>query len=373
MKMKKIIAVSLFLMVFFAGCKNFPDTEGYDLYRGTVDRLVVWSADSSFSTSVLVYKPYEYCETCSDSLPAIYIFSPFDMDAEELTSIYPIFDMFDRMLSARVIPPMIVVVVDGINEANDGAFADNYENFILNDVFESVAENYHVYRDSVYNGVIGIGPMAGYEALKLYFEHTYMLGCAAAHSPMVEPLDFVRNYLLNQALFENSGRLPNPPINPEMFPSFEKLLTLGLMISPKTAPFDSFDLSNEFPIKQLDDTLWIGAVLPWDTLGTEVADSELLSLWENSSLLSIASSVIENIEDTSTVWIDLGVDDNPVLAQPINALVDTLNSYEKRPVFELYEHDVADPDSVVPVRWKNYLLVRINYSIGHVLKVMWFR
>ncbi len=372
--MKKWFAIiGLILLLLASNCKNFPDTEGYDLYHGTVDRVAVWNSDSSYGKSILVYKPYEYCESCSDSLPVIYILAPYSMSADEFTSVYPIFDMFDRMLSAKVLPPMLVVVVDGFNEASDEAFDGNYEDFIAENVMNEVASNYHAFTDSSYNGVIGVGPMSGYNALKLYLDHPAKFGCAAAHSPMVNPMDYVENYLLSQALYEGGGSLPNPPSHIRAFPHIQELLSLGLAISPKIAPLDSFDLRNEFPIRQLSNSSWLGAILPWDTLGNPVDDSALLATWSDASLLKEVSDSIDNVWDTASIWIDLGTDDNPVLSSPINAFIDSLNAYDKRPVFERYEHDIADPDSVVPVKWDNYLIVRLNYSIGHLLKVMWFR
>ncbi len=372
--MKKPGIIILAFIVILAGCKTFPETEGYELYRGSVDRLTVWNSDSTFGRTVLVYKPYTYCESCTDSLPTIYIIAPYGWTAEELVSVHPIFDLLDRMLSAQVIPPSIVVVMDNYDEELGGVpYTGETEGFMLENVLEAVRENYHVFADSSYNAVVGIGPMSGYSALGLYFRHPGVFGSAAAHSPMVDPLGYAEDYLLPRALNETGGHLPNPPVHPRNFPHFAELLAIGVGISPIRAAMDSFDLSHQFPIRQIDDSTWLGASLPWDTLGNPIDDSALTALWENASLVNTAMSNIDNLWDTSSVWIDLGRDDIPELAQPIQQLVDSLNAHEKAPVFELYEHDFADPDSVVPVRWNDYLLVRINYSIGHMLKVMWFR
>ncbi len=371
--MKKIYLMTLLAVMAFSGCKTFPDTEGYDLKKGRIEHITVWNSDSTSSRDVAVYLPYNYCESCPDSLPSIYILLPYGRSADEFLSIYPVFDVVDRMLSAGVIPPAILVMVDGEGRHGSNFYAGGAEDFLLNDIMAEVGRNYHVFADSSYRAVIGVGPMGGYGALRLYFRHPDVFGSVAAHSPIVDPMDYAENVLLPGAMNETGGHLPNPPIHPEHFPNFEELLSMGLAFSPITGPMDSFDLSHQFPLEQIGDSTWLGASLPWDTLGNPVDDSATNANWGAASILAMASGNIENVWDTSAVWIDLGRDDETALEQPIQQLVDTLNAYGKAPIFQTYDHDVADPDSILPVTWDSYLLVRINYSIGEMLKIMWYR
>ncbi|RKY99937.1 MAG: hypothetical protein DRQ10_05215 [Candidatus Hydrothermota bacterium] len=378
MKLHKFaLAAILGVAVIVVSCKHFPPVEEEPLLQGRIEIVEIPSSDSTIIHNALIYLPIGYDRSVYDSFPVIYILHDFDQDFAYLEDVYSVCEILDRMVSRGRVPGVILVFVDGSNEFGGSFYTDSdiYGHFetYLEDVRNFVESNYKVMADSAFRCLLGVGEMGGYGALRHFLRHPHDYGTVAAHSPIIDPLDYATENLLNRALGENGGRLPNPPDLSEGKPATRMLFALAAAFTPKSAPLDSFDLAYEFPIQPADSdsSVWFGVRLPFDTLGNPIG-GEIAETWSQNSILAVASESMDSIWDTAAVWLDVGCDE-PQLQPKIETFVDSLEAHGVKPVFEIYSGDPAYPDSIVPSTVRTRLFSRIGRSLEYLIYTMWLR
>ncbi len=358
--MKRLIALIAIVSVFVVSCERKSGPQEISILQGTIEEISVPAPDYrnplQTTVNVMVYTPPNYNANGETRYPVLYLLHGFGGNDSTFQQFFDIASIADYLISTNLIPPMIIVMPDASNDFGGTFYANSemipgvpqttvfgtYEDFFINDLIPYIDDNYLTIADQGHRMLTGLS-MGAYGAIRLASKHPDLFNSVASHSG---PLDFSTFLTMTPSLIQilqaenpNGFNPATVAADPEGHPFSTFALAMAAMFSPKvgsiiidtltgdTLRFEFDFMKNEFPLVQLNDTLWAGVRMPFDATWNilpEVWDS----LWiKYNDPVSLVHQNGSNISDNG-VWyyFDCGDKDELFLSNTIQPFKDALDA-----------------------------------------------
>ena len=180
-----------------------------------VEGLVMQSGILPYEVQYCLYLPPDY-DSSSRRYPVVYLLHGYSDQEWGWVQFGEIKEAADRAISAREIPPLIIVMPDGKVSfyINDYLGKERYEDMLIEEFIPHVDKSLRTRPQQEFRGIAGLS-MGGYGALTLSMRHTDIFsGCAAFSAAIWENEDIAEPEGYNR-FFKNifgpltEGRLPD--------------------------------------------------------------------------------------------------------------------------------------------------------------------
>ncbi|OGU84985.1 MAG: hypothetical protein A2W11_14020 [Ignavibacteria bacterium RBG_16_35_7] len=287
--------------------------------QGTVVNKTFYSKSLDKNRGVQIYLPQGYDPQSTVKYPVIYFLHGATVNQTQYT---PLFDIFNNLIAAHLISPLIVVKPDGSIGPWGGSYYTNselygnFEDYIVYDLVDFIDSAYNTYMSRQKRAIMGHS-MGAFGAMYLALKHPAVYCGVSAHSG---PLDF-RNFSswAQLAFYENGGSkwVSVPIYNPSAGIMTYLFYTMAGAFSP--------NLNNSpYPVD-----------FPLDSLGHWID-----SVWNRWSVYNPAL-LARNITANSdlTIYFDCGLQDEFILYNFMNAFADSLDNLGLPYMYQTYNGD----------------------------------
>ncbi len=248
----------------------------------------------------MVYLPPQYFDG-EGPFPTVYYLPGYD---DEIMYGVTVPRDFDREFSS--LPPMIVVVVPGVNTFGGSFFVDSpvtgyWSRFIWKDLVEFIDSNFNTIPNPASRGIAGHS-MGGFGALDISMRHPEVFGSVFAMAPGL----FDEDGLQNSQMFEDETYIRRVV---EMIDSLEGFDSEEV-ISRLAASFASFDVGYGMAFSPKTEAPFFDYPYRLEG-GTLVRDEAVWSRWE-SGFGGIATEVeafSDNLKSLTAIHIDSAAND----------------------------------------------------------------
>lgn len=347
--MKRYLTLIGIVSIVVLSCERKSGPQEVSVLQGTIEEISVPAPNYrnmlQTTVNVMVYTPPNYNPEGDTRYPVLYLLHGFGGNDSTYQKFFDIAGIVDYLISTNLIPPIIIVMPDASNDFGGTFYANSemvpgnpqttvfgtYEDFFINDLIPYIDEHYMTFADRDYRMLTGLS-MGGYGAVRLASKYPNIFNSVVSHSG---PLDFgtflsITPSLLDILQMENPNGFNPDSIfyDPEGHPFSTFALAMAAMFSPKLGKISDFNLElSEFPLVQLNDTLWAGVRMPFDrqwNILPEVWDS----LWvKYNDPVSLVHFYGTDISDNGLwYYFDCGDQDELFLSNTIQPFKDALDS-----------------------------------------------
>jgi len=168
---------------------------------------------------VKVYLPPGYDNFTNNKYPVVYLLHGGREDYNSFYYEYDLLNKLNRLISERIMGPMIIVTPNASTDYGDSKYTNSYvsgnwEDYIIQDVIQSIESNYLILDQREYRGLAGYS-MGAYGTAKIAMKHTSLFNSICMISGAT--LDFEDLFLrffkssIIAAATINEYRSSNPP------------------------------------------------------------------------------------------------------------------------------------------------------------------
>ncbi|UCC78735.1 MAG: hypothetical protein JSW64_10685 [Candidatus Zixiibacteriota bacterium] len=280
---------------------------------------------------ILVYAPPGY-DTYDHRTryPVLYLLHGYTGDHNYYRGLYGLAETMDDLINSGEIQPMIVVVPDASNNLGGGFYTNSpdtlsgypgqsfgglYQDFICNEVVDSIDANYKTIAHRDFRGIAGHS-MGGYGAVKLSMLRNDLFGSV---SSMSGPLGFNAQFgdtpgfhglltLIPGVFLENNCTPGDAAAYYAIMPAADKPLTsmffaMAAAFTPHNPDNPDTSVAHDiFPGRQFQ------VDLPFNVDGD--VDTTVWPLWLANDVSTMYMSVYSGVFDSTDLYIDAGEQDD---------------------------------------------------------------
>lgn len=274
------------------------------LGQGTVVNTSFYSKSLGINRGIQIYLPQGYNPQSTVEYPVIYFLHGATVNHTQYT---PLFDIFNNLIAAHIISPLIVVKPDGSIGPWGGSYYTNselygnFEDYIVYDLVHFIDSAYNTNASREKRAIMGHS-MGAYGAMKLALKHPDVYCSVSAHSG---PLDFKHFSDWIPFVLSENGGAPVHFYNPSAGTMTYLFYTMAGAFSP--------NLTNspylvDFPLDSLDN--WIDSV--WNR-------------WSIHNPVHLARNITPGSD--LAIYFDCGLQDEFVLYPFNTAFADSLDNF----------------------------------------------
>jgi S-formylglutathione hydrolase FrmB len=364
--MKKILGLALILAssLAFVSCSDrelpvdVEEPSGLYYFFGFTSEALNNNVMEDFPVrEILIYAPPGY-DTYDHRTryPVLYLLHGFGGDHNYYRGLYGLAETMDELINSGEIEPMIVVVPNASNNLGGGFYTNSpdtlsgypgqsfggfYQDFICNEVVDSIDANYKTIPLREFRGIAGHS-MGGYGAIKLAMLRNDLFGSV---SSMSGPLGFNAQLgnvpgfhgilTLIPGVFDENGIEEGDTAGYfAIMPGTQKILTN--MFFAMAAAFSPHDPDN--PDTSLAHKLFPGRQykvdLPFDAEGE--VDETIWPLWLANDVSTLFLSAYSGVFDSTDLYVDAGNQDDFFFQLQSQYFAAAAGEYDAIDFFEIY-------------------------------------
>jgi enterochelin esterase-like enzyme len=161
-----------------------------------------------------VYLPPCYSES-THRFPYVILMHGSDQDEKEWTELLNVQDALESGMAMNALPPMILVMPNGGNQANTNTFREgaSFESVIVDELMPDVEKNFCTWNTREGRAIGGIS-RGGFWAFLIGFRHLELFGAVGGHSPFFDAQNAPAGY--NPLSLAKSVQFP-PGLQPRIW------------------------------------------------------------------------------------------------------------------------------------------------------------
>jgi S-formylglutathione hydrolase FrmB len=371
--MKKIVILVILLAIAFWGCSKRDNPVESTYPSGKIVTSFVYSENidgnatsQSAGRSVYIYQPPNYSVSNVDSFeayvettgrgtfgeididttyiryyvldadyPSLYLLHDFKGSSNYYAAMYMLKDIMDEMIATNEIIPMLVITPNcstsfgGSYYTSTGnvagsasdtlLYVGDYENFIIEDLFEHMDDNYNIDSTGASRAISGHG-MGGYGAMKIAMKYPELFSSVSSMSGPLAFHKFADDGFFDSVYSEN-GFTANDTAS--FYGICDTAGNYSEMAFAMASAFSPHVLTNDdstyfHRMEDREDSTWFGIDLPFNVAGVIDTSSSntIWTKWQNNNAFEMLSAL--NGDDLDAfkeldIYLDCGDSDHLLL------------------------------------------------------------
>jgi len=281
------------------------------------DSLVYEGTDSThFDTTLIIH------HVTDTDYPVLYLLHGYGGYYDYYMGLFQLKEILDEMISSGEIIPMVVVTPDCSNDFGGSfytnspefapgvgiSFAGDFEDFIVNDLFEYIRLNFNADTTAAKRGISGHS-MGGYGAMKLAMNHPELFGSV---SSMSAPLVFDGFEGLWPVVFAENGFTPGDTAAFYAIEASQEKRITSMMFAMGAAfsPHNPYDPDTTYFHRLLDIGFYFGIDLPFNIAGELDTASTVWQKWLANDPLTMLTTGGAAALAGKPIYLDAGDSDD---------------------------------------------------------------